>query len=154
MPPVQSMYGDVQLLLDDGSSLTAHSQYLQHASTMLRGALDCAKLAEPATASSDGLHASDSSPGSSPASKRHRTQPTVPLPGVTMPQAMLLLQILYSFARETFVWGLTAPQLLELARVADKLGCLEVLQLVDATLVGICAEQEKQATTKHATMPG
>lgn len=144
--PTQAQSGDVQLLLDDGSTLNAHSQYLEHASTVLRGALDCAHPAQDASASESGQQASDGSPDFSPACKRRRAQLRVPLPGVTRQQAVLLLALLYSFTREKFMTGLKPPQLLELARIADRLQCRDVLKLVDERLFRICSWQDVGAS--------
>ena len=46
--------------------------------------------------------------------------------------------------RESWLQSLDLPELLDLARAANKYSCLEVLQLVDCTLVAGC-EQQAQA---------
>ena len=60
---------------------------------------------------------------------------TLPMTGVTMPQALLLLHCLYAFDRRAWVVGVGFQDLCDLVRVCDKFACCGVLQLVDKTLL-------------------
>ena len=68
---------------------------------------------------------------------------TLPLPGITRHQAVLLLHLMHTWTRETWAKSLSLPDLLDLARDADQYACLPSLQLVDNTLVQLCEEQAK-----------
>ena len=133
--PPRCSNGNTELLLDDGlPPLTAHSQYLRHASTVFRDALSCSKQAEPGQSRANGET-------EAPAAKRRRVLLQLPLPGCSREQVLLLLGCLYAWTRETFMHGLGPFQLVELATlVADKLGCRAVLELVDSTLVKTCKQ--------------
>lgn len=60
---------------------------------------------------------------------------TLPMTGVTTPQALLLLHCLYAFDRRAWVVGVGFQDLCDLVRVCDKFACCGVLQLVDKTLL-------------------
>ena len=85
-----------------------------------------------------------------PRSGSKRPRPASPaalelrLPEVSKKQALLLLHCLYECRRDTWVAGLRPPDMLELARVADRYGFLEVLDLVDTCLAERCEQEEKQ----------
>ena len=71
--------------------------------------------------------------------------PELKLPGVSRKQALLLLHCLYRFRRDAWVAELGPPEMLELARIADRYGFLEVLDLVDNCLDDICEGEEDAA---------
>ena len=130
-PPSEPLTGNVHILLDNGQILHAHRLHLEQASEIFAGALKCtqsnvaADLPEPALQGSNAIES------------------TLPLPGITRHQAVLLLQLMYTWTRETWAKSLSLPDLLDLARVADQYACLPSLQLVDNTLVQLCEEQAK-----------
>ena len=80
---------DVCLLLDDGTTLSAHSIYLQHSSSVFQGALTCSSPAQHSAAPKD----TDSPAGVKRCSNSSKR---LPLPGTTSKQALLLLHCLYS----------------------------------------------------------
>ena len=136
--PEKSLTGDVLITLDDGSSLRAHSIYLQHASSVFSNVLE---LHQSTTAPD----APVSSRPTRSAAKRPKTDtPAVPelkklpLPRTTRKQAQLLLYCLYAWSREASMDALQPPELVELAKVAHTFACEEVLGSVDGALVRMC----------------
>ena len=85
----------------------------------------------------------DASP-SSPARKRCKTTPKLPLPGTSRRQALLLLHSLYAWDRKSWAEGLDLPELADLARVAHKFASC-VLQLADSSLVEVCQTEDAHA---------
>lgn len=83
--PPRSFRGDAQLLLDGGSTLSAHSVYLQDVSEVLSDVLDSTTPAPPEPNTSS---ASPAAPETEGPAKRLRTETRIPLPG--MSQALLL----------------------------------------------------------------
>lgn len=73
------------------------------------------------------------------AAKRPRSastsQPELLLPGATRRQTQLLIHCLYSFLRESFANGLSPPELIDLARIADRFGCKQVCTCMHVLLV-------------------
>ena len=122
--------GDVTLALDDGTQLTAHSQILQRASSVFMNAMACC------SSSSDQQGLTSASQTSMPAHQGAKIR--LPLPGTSKAQALLLLQSLYCWARESYLDSLMLTELIDLARVCDQFGVLPVLRLVDDTLVKLC----------------
>ena len=159
IPPAKSVNGDLLITLDDGSRIPAHSVYLQHASEVFTNALDTCpgQAGAPEAAHSSKLRS---------AAKRLRTdQPPRPrsdplelaLPSTSKRQALLLLNCLYAWTRETTVWAWPPPDLLELARVSHRFGCTEVLQLADSGLVKMCkaeAAAEEVETVEEVLYEG
>ena len=129
--PEQCHDGDVLLVLDDGTTFCAHSQYLRLASAVLRDALACSVPAAADPASPDDLAAS-------PAAKQRRGYHKLPLPGSSKEQVLLLLHCIYAWERDAWVCSLNAPQLVELATISDKLRAEAVLKTCDTRLVKIC----------------
>ena len=125
--PAQSDQGDTLLELGDGTTITADSAYLRHASEVLSTALACSSQAEGADCPCSGQ--------CSPAPKRARAMLRLPLPGTSRRQALLLLHCLYAWDRKAWACSLGPPELLELARVSHKYDCTAVLQLADSALV-------------------
>ena len=118
--PPQSLDGDICLVLEDGSTFTAHAVYLRHASAVLTNALACASPAEQANT-------------------------RLRVPGVTQRQMQLLLTCLYSFARESWCDTLGPPFLMELARASHLLACTAVLDMADTYLAKKCGIQQDLA---------
>lgn len=130
-----SLEGDVQLPLDDGTVLRAHRLYLEHASAVLKASL---LAANPSFEEGSGVTrpAANKRPG-----QGSTADLKLPLPGVTRRQAQLLVHALYCFTRETWASSLRPPELTDLARVAEHLGCEQVLSLVDTVLVAKCTAE-------------
>ena len=162
---------DCKVLLDDGTSLSAHTLYLQHASPVFCSALDCSRpaLTQPQVQPHDQPQdqvppqpqhrpgspaAEEAARCSSPARKRQKLGMQLRLPGASQKQAQLLLHCLYSWAREAWLRRLELPELVDLARVADKFGCVAVLQLVDAALVWACETQARNDDRPEANLFG
>ena len=133
--PEGSLNADTRILLDDGQYLCAHAVYLRRVSEVFAGALTC---------SGTNVGGSVESAASQQLSEISAITHILPLPGATMPQALLLVHYLYSWTPESWAKGLSRQSLLELARVADKYACTSVLALVDSTLVQQCEEQDLQ----------
>ena len=131
MPPPLSLEGDVQLSLDDGSTMSAHSLYLSHASTVFKNAIYC-KLGHQTPI--DVTH-DESDDTESPSAKRPKVMAKLPLPGATRRQVQLLLQTLYCVKKESWLDSLCPPELIDLATVLDKYSAVELLQVVDEVLV-------------------
>ena len=155
-PPERSLTGDTRLILDDGTTLQAHALYLQHASEVLTGALACT-AEQPAAAA----EASDDTRATRNTAKRPRTASTasapgtefkLPLRGASRKQALLLLSCLYAFARDAWVWELGPADQMELARLAHRYQCIEVLQLVDASLVKMSEAEEELSQDTYVEM--
>ena len=130
-----SLEGDVQLPLDDGTVLRAHRLYLEHASAVLKASLHTANpnIEEGSGASRP---AANKCPGQGSAADLK-----LPLPAVTRRQAQLLVHALYCFTRETWASSLGPPELIDLARIAEHLGCKQVLSLVDTVMVVKCSAE-------------
>ena len=115
-------------MLDDGTTLSAHSVHLQQASTVFSTALSCASSADQQIDCSE----------DEPAPKKQKAALRLPLPGTSRKQALLLLHTLYAWMRESFAAALEPPELIALARCAHKFGVSKVLELVDSSLVKVC----------------
>ena len=133
-PPAASLSGTTLLVLEGNKSLRAHALHLEQASDIFRGALECLQPAAGAAGSKpESEQASDEA-----APVTH----SLPLPGVTMHQALLLLHCMYAWARESWASCLSLPDLLDLARLADRYACTSVLRLVDSTILKRCKAQD------------
>ena len=136
-PPELSLLGDTELMLDGGSSLRAHSQYLPHASTVFEAALTCCTQAPP----DEVVHKKRKHAAEAQATCTFQ----LPLPGASRHQVLLLLHSLYAFKREAWVSSLNSAQHGELAAIAHKFGCEAVLELVDSSLVSMCQQERARA---------
>ena len=94
--------------------MSCHAAYLENASEVLANALNCT------TASSD-----------TAAGKILQ----LPLPGVTKQQIQVFLCTIYSLRADRFVSGLSFALLRDLADIAHKYACHEVLHMADTALV-------------------
>ena len=163
--PALSRAGDVRLVLQDGTTLTAHSLYLQHASDVFSSALACSGRTQ-ADAAGPGSDLEDAHPSpeaesrlvqsASVSSKRHRAMQSLPLPGTSREQALLLLHSLYSRTPESWAASLDPADLAELARVSHRFGCSASLQLADSSLVKLAkaqADSSEQAWVSVHTAP-
>ena len=117
--------GDAVIELDGGDKLQAHSFCLASASQHFRDALACGDPAQVQQGEAE-LNV---------ASNNAAATPRLPLPGTSKHQVILLLVYLYSWTRESLLATMAPSDLFELARVAHRFACLQVLQLVDRTLV-------------------
>ena len=126
--PSLSLSGDIVILLDDGSIVRAHSQYLQHASTVFDNALKCAGNADAQILGLSG----------GVVGKCHSSETQLPLPSATKQQVLLLLHCLYAWDRKSWAESLRAHELAELARIAHRFDIVPVLQLADESLVKLC----------------
>ena len=131
--------GDVTLVLDDGTELAAHSHILQQASSVFTNAMACRST------SFDQQAANPASLSGMPANPGARMR--LPLSATTKAQALLLLQCLYQWARESWLSSSKATELVDLARVLDRFAVDPVLRLVDKSLVERCG-------TRSAAEPG
>ena len=127
--PLHSLEGDVYMVLDDGTKITAHSLYLEQASLVFRDALACAYKG-------NGISGEDEASLQKPTVKPNKTM--LPLMDVTQRQVQLLVTCLYSWNRETWLGNLKVPELIELGRVAHRFACSAVLESVDRFLVEKC----------------
>ena len=116
--------GDTTIVLDSGESLKAHSFHLTAASDVFKAALACNDLKAIQNELPDNTLATNNS--------------RFPLLGASKKQACLLLHCLYSFKRESWARSLSSAALIELAAIAHKFACHDVLELVDSTLSDRC----------------
>ena len=126
--PLSSLQGDTQLVLDSGTTFTAHAHLLRSASQMLSQALDSAQTRQ----------ATDTFPLS-----------PLLLPTITEPQAEALLRAVYcKDPDEQLAWAEQQPliSLQDLANAAHALACTELLQLADTVLAA-------RASTTPSDMP-
>ena len=77
--PSRSLRGDAQLLLDGGTTLSAHSVYLQDASEVFSDVLDSTS---PAPEQPNTTSTSSAAPEPEGPAKRARTETKIPLPGI------------------------------------------------------------------------
>ena len=129
--PQASLSGNTVIVLDSGISLLAHSIYLEQASEVFQGALECLQPA------ADALRSRPEFASGSP----HITH-RLPMPGVSMHQALLLLHCLYAWARESWAASLTMKDLCDLARIADRFACHSALHMVDETMLRLAVAHE------------
>ena len=142
-PPPASLSGNTLIVLERGRPLRAHSCHLEQASEVLQGALECLQPGVNPAAAAGGASPAyiDLSPSWGARWNGVSVTHSLPLPGVTLHQALLLLHCLYAWARESWAASLSLADLFDLARVADKYACTSVLQLVDTTICKRCSEQ-------------
>ena len=149
-PPEASLTGDTTILLDGGDcSLRVHAAYLEQASQVLKGALQCV---QPQAC---GQKAGKKRKPVTQLARQDRAAVTLrlPLARVTKHQALLLLHCLYAFDKGAWILGVGAADLFALAQIADRFACEAVLGLVDKALVERCvAENVDQGTGQLLTV--
>lgn len=74
----------------------------------------------------------------------------LPLPGVSKHQVILLLHCLYRFARDTWAESLAAQDLHALAGLAHRYAVMDVLELVDSSLLKQCTASPELLTVDTA----
>ena len=124
------------LVLDSGAAFSVHSLYLLHISPVFSNALAC-------TSGTPAAHDDSPRQRQGPAAKRAKQALRLPLPGTSRKQALLLLHCMYAFDRSAWASTLDPPELVEVARIADRFDCAKVLQLVDNALVQACKVPER-----------
>ena len=163
IPLPLSLEGDVHLILDDGSTMSAHSLYLSHASAVFKTALSCAGTRQTTADDTDEDEQEWESVWSASAaaertmtshSKRPKVMAKLPLPGATRRQAQLLVQALYCFKRDSWADSLAPPELIDLAAISDKFSCVCVLQLADEALVKKTASETATGWLTVLDAPG
>ena len=135
--PPQASSGDTLIKLDGDHTLTAHAVYLEHASSVFTAALTDCSQPKPAAKKT-----------SRPA-KPTRTPPPppreLPMPGVSLNQALLLLHCLYALDRRSWLASISPGDLLELAHITHRFDCTSTLDLVHAMMVQRCAAPAPRA---------
>ena len=139
--------GNIELRLEDGSSMRFCARELQQATTVLRDALACSEQAAAGQGSARAAASRD-------AVAQNEAVHKLPLPGSSREQVLLLLGCLHEQSRECFIAQQSPPLLEELAKIADKLGCTAICALVDRTLVSACKKWGVYGCGSPAPMPG
>ena len=136
-PPPQASSGDTLIKLDGDHTLTARAVYLEHASSVFTAALtDCSQPKPAAKRRKSAGQANENTP---PPSRK------LPMPGVSLHQALLLLHCLYALDRRSWLASISPGDLLELAHITHRFDCTSTLDLVHAMMVQRCAAPAPRA---------